>query len=170
MGKGKATSLDDDGSHSEEFPRPERAFSVRGVDGMKSRDNLVRLRRFQVEEKRRRVVQIELMIGEFDRISADLEREIAVEEQRSGISDPSHFAYPTYAKASRQRRDNLRRSADELKLQLEDAKAELGEAFEDLRKAEVLEDRERSSERGFTARDAAMMSEAAGARAARTSP
>jgi hypothetical protein len=39
-----------------------------------------------------------------------------------------------------------------------------------LRKAEVLEDRERSSERGFTARDAAMMSEAAGARAARTSP
>jgi flagellar protein FliJ len=104
---------------------------------MKSRDTLIRLKRFQVDEKRRRVAQIEMMIAEFDRMSTDLDREIAVEEQKAGISDPSHFAYPTYAKAARQRRDNLRRSADDLKTQLEDAKAELGEAFEELKKAEV---------------------------------
>jgi len=135
---------------------------------MKSRDSFIRLRRFQVEERKRRVAQIELMIVEFDRISLDLDREITLEEQKSGISDPFHFAYPTYAKASRQRRDNLRRSADELKLQLEDAKAELGEAFEDLRKAEALEDRERSAERNPTGRDSALMSEAA--RGVRTGP
>src|SRR6478609_4818154 len=75
---------------------------------MKSRDTLIRLKRFQVDEKRRRVAQIEMMISEFDRMAADLDREIAAEEQKAGIADPNHFAYPTYARAAAQRRDNLR--------------------------------------------------------------
>lgn len=111
---------------------------------MKSRDTLIRLKRFQVDEKRRRVAQIEMMIAEFDRMAADLGREIAAEEQKAGIADPNHFAYPTYARAAAQRRDNLRLSAQNLHIQLDDAKAELGEAFEDLKKAESLEDRERT--------------------------
>jgi flagellar export protein FliJ len=111
---------------------------------MKSRDTLIRLKRFQVDEKRRRVAQIEMMIAEFDRMAADLDREIAAEEQKAGITDANHFAYPTYARAAAQRRDNLRLSAQNLHIQLDDAKAELGEAFEDLKRAESLEDRERS--------------------------
>jgi flagellar export protein FliJ len=137
---------------------------------MKSRETLIRLKRFQVDEKRRRVAQIEMMIAEFDRMAADLNREIASEEQRAGISDPAHFAYPTYAKAAMQRRDNLKRSADELAGQLEDAKAELGEAFEELKKAEILEDRERNAERVLeSARDQAAMNQIGLARATRAS-
>ena len=102
---------------------------------MKSRETLIRLKRFQVDEKRRRVAQIETMIADFERMAGDLDREIAAEEQKAGISDPAHFAYPTYAKAATQRRDNLRRSAHDLQDQLADAKAELGEAFEELKKA-----------------------------------
>jgi flagellar export protein FliJ len=75
---------------------------------MKSRDTLIRLKRFQVEEKRRRVRQIETMVAEFNRMAGDLDREIANEEKRAGISDPSHFAYPTYARAASTRRDNLK--------------------------------------------------------------
>src|SRR5580704_18470023 len=71
-----------------------------GVRMMKSRDTLIRLKRFQVEEKRRRVRQIEMMTAEFNRMIADLDREIANEEKRSGINDPAHFAYPTYARAA----------------------------------------------------------------------
>ena len=113
---------------------------------MKSRDTLLRLKRFQLDERRRRVAQIEMMIAEFERMAGDLSREIAVEEQKAGISDPAHFAYPTYARAAAQRRDNRRQSAQNLHSQLDEAKAELGEAFEDLKKAESLEDRERSTE------------------------
>jgi len=116
---------------------------------MKSRDTLIRLKRFQVDEKRRRVAQIEMMMAEFDRMAADLDREIAAEEHKAGISDPNHFAYPTYARAAAQRRDNLRMSAQNLHTQLDDAKAELGEAFEDLKRAESLDDRERASERAL---------------------
>jgi len=135
---------------------------------MKSRETLVRLKRFQVDEKRRRVVQIETMVAEFQRMSTDLDREIAAEEAKAGISDPAHFAYPTYARAAAQRRDNLRRSAADLHDQLAEAKAQLGEAFEELKKVEILEDRERSAERALeAARDQAAMNQIGLARAAR---
>ena len=114
---------------------------------MKSRDTLIRLKKFQVDEKRRKVMQIEGMIAEFDRMATDLEREIQVEQERAGINDPSHFAYPTYAKAAIQRRENLTRSADELRIQLEDAKALLAEAFEELKKVELLDERDQARER-----------------------
>ena len=114
---------------------------------MKSRDTLIRLKRFQVDEKRRRVTQIESMIAEFERIAGDLDREIKAEQDRSGIHDPAHFAYPTYAKAAMQRRENLKRSATDLKLQLDDAKAALAEAFEDMKKVELLDERDQMRER-----------------------
>ena len=127
---------------------------------MKSRETLIRLKRFKVDEKRRRVTQIETMIAEFERMAGDLDREIATEEQKANISDPAHFAYPTYAKAAATRRDNLRRSARDLQGQLDDAQAELGEAFEELKKVEILEDRERSAERALdNARDQAAMNQ-----------
>ena len=135
---------------------------------MKSRETLIRLKRFQLDEKRKRVSQIEGMIAEFGRMAADLEREVAAEEHRAGISDLAHFAYPTYAKAARTRRENLIRSADELKTQLEDAQAELGEAFEALKKVEILENRERGAERiAESAREQAVMNDLGLARAMR---
>ena len=67
---------------------------------MKSRDSQLRLKRFQVDEKRRRVAQIEAMIAEFLRMAGDLDREIATEEHKAGIADVTHFAYPTYARAA----------------------------------------------------------------------
>ena len=118
---------------------------------MKSRDTLIRLRRFQVDEKRRRVTQIEMMMADFLRMAAELDREIAQEESRAGITDTAHFAYPTYARAAATRRDNMRQSATALEDQLAEAKAELGEAFEDLKKVEILDDRERSAERAAEA-------------------
>jgi flagellar export protein FliJ len=119
---------------------------------MKSRETLIRLKRFHVDEKRRQVAQIEAMIAEFERMAADLDREIAHEQARAGIDDPAHFAYPTYAKAALARRDNLARSAADLKDQLEDARAQLADAFEDLKKVEILEERDQHRERAAEAR------------------
>jgi len=114
---------------------------------MKSRDTLIRLKKFQVDEKRRKVMQIESMITEFERMASDLEREIKIEQDRANIHDPSHFAYPTYAKAAIQRRENLKHSADELRIQLSDAKEALAEAFEELKKVELLDERDQMRER-----------------------
>jgi flagellar protein FliJ len=105
---------------------------------MDSNAALVRLKEFQIEGHRRKVAQIHAMVADFDRLTADLDREIHAEEVRSGNSDPAHFAYPTYAKAARQRRDNLRRSAAELSHQLDGLRRQLAEAVEELQAMTAL--------------------------------
>ena len=74
---------------------------------MKTRENLVRLKQFQVNDKRRQLLQLDMMIAEFERMAGELEVQILAEEKKAGITDISHFAYPTFAKAARLRRDNL---------------------------------------------------------------
>jgi len=110
---------------------------------MKSRESVVRLKRFQVEERRRQVGQIDTMVAEFNRMSAELDVQINAEQERTGIRDISHFAYSTFAKAAIQRRDNLRASADELRTQREAAQDLLVEAEEELTKLEALAERDR---------------------------
>lgn len=114
---------------------------------MKSRDSLIRLKRFQVDDKRRQVTQIETMIADFERMADELDRQIVEEEQRVGVTDITHFAYPTFAKAAMQRRDNLKGSVDGLKEQLASAQSQLAEAFEELKKVEMLEERNVERER-----------------------
>lgn len=109
---------------------------------MKSRDALIRLKSFEVEEKRRKVTEIELMINEFNQMAIDLDRQIAIEQERAGVSDVNHYAYPTFAKAAIQRRNNLAASAVDLEAQLEAARQILGDSLEDLKKLELLEERD----------------------------
>ncbi|SHM40163.1 flagellar export protein FliJ [Roseibium suaedae] len=114
---------------------------------MKTRDSLIRLKRFQVDDKRRQLSQIEAMIAEFNRMADELDDQIRSEQERVGITDVGHFAYPTFAKAAATRRDNLRNSALELDEQLERARDELNEAIEELKKFEQLEERDQQRER-----------------------
>lgn len=109
---------------------------------MKTRGNVVKLKQFQVNEKRRQLAQIEMMVADFDRMAAELDAQIAIEEKKSGITDINHFAYPTFAKAARQRRDNLNNSRMDLLQQKGAAEAALAEAQADLDKAEQLENRD----------------------------
>ncbi|HUU67354.1 MAG TPA: flagellar FliJ family protein [Methyloceanibacter sp.] len=109
---------------------------------MKSRDAVIRLKRFEVEEKRRKVEEIESMIGEFNTMATDLDRQIAIEQERAGVSDVNHYAYPTFAKAAIQRRDNLSTSVAGLEAKLAAARGDLDEATEDLKKIELLQERD----------------------------
>src|SRR5260370_763459 len=99
---------------------------------MKSRETLIRLKKFQVDEKRRRVAQIEGMIADFQRMSVDLEREIQSEQERAGINDPAHFAYPTYAKAAIQRREKISHTPHPPMILTYDAQSLRVEAFHTL--------------------------------------
>jgi flagellar FliJ protein len=111
------------------------------------RDNLVRLTRFKVNEKRRQAEQLELMMAEFGRMAGDLEAQIINEEKKAGITDIAHFAYPTFAKAARARRDNLMNSVKDLRVQLNAAKIAQEEAEAELVNAEKLEQRDEAEDR-----------------------
>jgi flagellar export protein FliJ len=114
---------------------------------MKSRsESLIRLKKFQADEKRRQVAQIEMMVADFERMASELDQQIEIEQQKTGISDIAHFAYSTFAKAAMARRDNLLASANDMKGQLEAAQDSLAEAVEDLKKVELLDQREHGRE------------------------
>ena len=115
---------------------------------MKSRsESLIRLKKFQVDEKRRQVAQIEMMVADFERMASELDQQIEIEHTKTGISDVAHFAYSTFAKAALSRRDNLLASANDMKSKLEAAQDALAEALEDLKKVELLDQREHQRER-----------------------
>lgn len=114
---------------------------------MKSRsESLIRLKKFQVDEKRRQVAQIEAMVADFERMASELDQQIEIEQQKTGISDVAHFAYSTFAKAAMTRRDNLLASATDMRETLESAQDALAEAVEELKKVELLDQREHGRE------------------------
>jgi flagellar FliJ protein len=90
-------------------------------------EHLRRSKEFEVGQNRRRANQIETMIAAFDRMCIDLGHQIEAEEKRARICDPAHFAYPTYAKAARERRTKLQRSTDALRNELDKLKFEANE-------------------------------------------
>lgn len=113
---------------------------------MKSRDAQIRMKRFQIEERKRQVGQIETMIEEFGRMIGDLDIEIAAEHRRTGIDDEKHFAYSTFARAARQRRANLQTSVTDLGQQLETARGALDLAMAELEREEEKQERELASD------------------------
>ena len=112
---------------------------------MKSRDNLLRLKHFQVQEKTRQLAQVDMMIAELTRMSDDLQNQIDIEERKSGITDVSHFAYPTFAKAAQGRKENLTGSIRDLQEKRAAAEEALNEADEELKKAQLKEERDGGS-------------------------
>ncbi len=129
---------------------------------MKSRKSLIQLRRFEVDERRQTVADIENMLEDLKQMVVVLERQIEVEQEKAGVNDVNHFAYPTFAKAAIQRRDNLQNSIGELEKKLEEARGELAEAFEELKKVELIEERDAERVRAQSAaRDQAELDEIA---------
>lgn len=110
-------------------------------DTMRSNDTLLKLQRFEANEKMQKVKDIELMIADFRQLADDLMHQIQIEEENSRIRDVNHFSYPPFAKAARERRKNLFESIEALEGKLEEARGELAEANEELRKAEMVQER-----------------------------
>ena len=106
-----------------------------GYRTMKSRETAMLLKRREVEEKSRRVEDLERIIREFDQMASDLERQIQLEEDRTGVRDRAHFSYSTFAKAAAQRRDNLRQSTEGLREKLAAAVRERDDTMEQFSRA-----------------------------------
>ncbi|HKZ95878.1 MAG TPA: flagellar export protein FliJ [Hyphomicrobiaceae bacterium] len=114
---------------------------------MKSRETTLRLKRFEADEKARKVADLEHMIREFETVAADLDRQVQAEEDRTGVRDSTNFAYSTFAKSAALRRDNLRASVAELRMKLEAAQRARDEAAEQLMRANADETGERGRRR-----------------------
>lgn len=106
---------------------------------MKARETALRLKRFEADEKNRKVQELEQMIYEFEQMAHDLERQVQAEEERTGVRDHQHFAYSTFARSAEKRRQNLLASVSELQEKLQFAVAERDDV---LAEVDALRDRD----------------------------
>ena len=109
---------------------------------MKARESALRAKRFEADEKNRKVDDLEQMIHEFERMAYDLECQVKAEEERTGVRDVQHFAYSTFARSAEQRRQNLLASISELQEKLDAAGAERDDVMAELNEADAIRDRD----------------------------
>lgn len=110
---------------------------------MKAQEGTGRLKVFQLHEKRCEIVQLEMMISEFERMVAALETQISDEEHKSGNRDVNHFTYSSLARALRKRRDNLANSIRDLQLQKTNSEIALYELNVELQRVQDLKKQEK---------------------------
>ena len=104
---------------------------------MKSRESLIRLHRFKVDEIRRRLKLLDDMRADLAKKMSDLELMMQEEQRRAAHSDLGRLAYPSFARSVVQRRENIQRSIDEIEKQATTVTEELQAAYRELKKYEI---------------------------------
>ena len=103
---------------------------------MNRTDTLLRLKRFRVDEMKRRIASIEAMRSDLEKKLADLDENVAREKQRAGDSDIGRLAFPSFLKSIESRRENLRTTLRDIEKEHAAAQADLTNAFQDLKSLE----------------------------------
>ena len=103
---------------------------------MKRTNTLIRLRRFRVDDLKRRLVTLDAMKADLERKLADLEDSVARERQRAGDSDIGRRAFPSFLKSIESRRENLRATHKDIERERAQAQEDLTSAFQDLKALE----------------------------------
>ena len=104
---------------------------------MKSRESLIRLHRFKVDEIRRRLKSLDDMRADLTKKMSDLEVMMQEEQRRAAHSDLGRLAYPSFARSVVQRRENIQRSVDEVEREAAQVTEQLQSAFRELKKYEI---------------------------------
>jgi flagellar protein FliJ len=103
---------------------------------MNRTDTLLRLKRFRVDEMKRRIAAIDAMRNDLERKLADLDDNVAREKQRAGDSDIGRLAFPSFLRSIDARRENLRNTLKEIEREHASALLDLNNAFQDLKALE----------------------------------
>ena len=103
---------------------------------MKRTNTLIRLRRFRVDDLKRRLATLDGMKADVERKLADLEDSVAREKQCAGDSDIGRLAFPSFLRSIESRRENLRATQKDIERERAQAQDDLTNAFQDLKALE----------------------------------
>lgn len=104
---------------------------------MNRTDTLLRLKRFRVDEMKRRIGAIDAMRSDLEKKLSDLDDNVAREKQRAGDSDIGRLAFPSFLRSIESRRENLRNTLKEIEREYASAQLDMTNAFQDLKALEV---------------------------------
>jgi len=107
----------------------------------RSHEPLIRLARFKVEELQKQMAELDrsrqALLNQIERLEASVPEEQAIAAE----SKEGFLAYGSYAQAVIKRKENIRLSLDEVDVQADALRERLTEAFQELKKYELLEER-----------------------------
>jgi flagellar protein FliJ len=109
---------------------------------MKRQDTLIRLRRFRVDDLKRRMATLDGMKADVDKKLADLEDSVARERQRAGDTDIGRLAFPSFLRSIDGRRENLRATLKEIERERVLCQADITQAFQDLKSLEFANEQQ----------------------------
>jgi flagellar FliJ protein len=104
---------------------------------MKRRDTLMRLKRFRVDELKRRMATLDAMKADAEKKLSDLEDSVARERQRANDTDIGRLAFPSFLRSIEARRENLRATVRDVERERAMVQTDLTTAFQDLKALEL---------------------------------
>jgi chromosome segregation ATPase len=103
---------------------------------MSGLDQLMRLQKWTLDEKRRQALDLEALIDKLETDIRLLDEEVIREIDAAQQSIELQRALPGYRKIMQQRRERLEQSIDNLRVELLRIQDEIAEAFSELKKTE----------------------------------
>ena len=107
---------------------------------MKRRDTILRLKKFGVDELKRRLATLDEMKADLEHKLTDLEDSVVRERARSNDSDIGRLAFPSFLQSIEVRRENIRATMKDLEKVRTAVQDDLAAAFQDLKSFEVAEE------------------------------
>jgi flagellar protein FliJ len=104
---------------------------------MSSLDTLIKLHRWQLDEQRRRLAEIESLAGKLHAQLTRLNDEAESEQKVAGDSHEASYAYGGYARAVIDRRAKLTQSLRDTEQQTIEARAALADAYAEVKRYEI---------------------------------
>lgn len=114
---------------------------------MSQYDQLVRLRDWQMDEKRRALSEVQAEVDALIRKREALEEEVESEKQIASTSIEASMSYNAFANSVILRRERIAEEIAERQEAVDEANQEMLEAFQELRKAEIVRDEFDAKER-----------------------
>jgi len=115
-------------------------------------DSLIRLHRWQLDEKRRNLADLENMRADFENRFRQLDEELE-QEKAAASSDPdTTYGFSDFVAAVSARKHALQMSIDEIDKEIDTARRDVEDAMQELKKLETVEDRRQKERRAETER------------------
>ncbi len=127
---------------------------------MKALPTLIRIHRWHLEEKRRKLTELERLRAELAAQTRRLEERLASEQRVAEHSEEGRYAYGAYAASIISRRETLTVSIGESQQAIVLARDEVSEAFREVKKHEIAARiRERRAQAEAARREQALLDE-----------
>ncbi len=107
---------------------------------MKGIDSVIRLQKWQVDEQRRQVADLDGLLMDLTQRAQALEQEI-LKEQEVAADQNVAFIYGDYARHAIERRETLQRSIVDAEVAAVAARDVLTELYQDMKRYEIAKDR-----------------------------